>query len=282
MTETFPTGFLWGAATAAYQIEGAVNSGWPWAVDLGHLFPYAGPHAQRRQRGRRLPALRARRRGSRAGQAAGAAALTGSRSPGPGSSPTAKARPTRRASISTAASWPGLRERGHRARGHPLPLGPASGPGGRGRLDVAGHGGAFRRVRRHGGRRPGGRSRDVDHLERALVLGLARLRHRRARPGPQPTGRWRCLPPIICCWPTPGASRSCAGRPRPPVGITLNLGGSIPASDHELDVAAARRADGRLNRMYLDPLFKGEYPADMDELYPACGPGRERRPAGRP
>ncbi len=60
-----------------------------------------------------------------------------------------------------------------------------------------------------------------------------------------------------------------------PVGITLNLGGKIPASDHELDVAAARRADGHLNRVYLDPLFKGEYPADMAELYPSRGPGRE-------
>jgi len=60
-----------------------------------------------------------------------------------------------------------------------------------------------------------------------------------------------------------------------PVGITLNLGGKIAASDHELDLAAARRADGHLNRLYLDPLFKGEYPADMAELYPLRGPGRE-------
>ena len=60
-----------------------------------------------------------------------------------------------------------------------------------------------------------------------------------------------------------------------PVGITLNLGGKIPASAHELDVAAARRADGHLNRVYLDPLFKGEYPADMDELYPSSGAGRD-------
>jgi beta-glucosidase len=51
-----------------------------------------------------------------------------------------------------------------------------------------------------------------------------------------------------------------------PVGITLNLDCKIPASDDELDRRAARRADGTLNRLYLDPLFKGEYPADMVEL----------------
>jgi beta-glucosidase len=51
-----------------------------------------------------------------------------------------------------------------------------------------------------------------------------------------------------------------------PVGITLNLSPSIPASDHDLDVAAARMADGGVNRMYLEPLFKGRYPEDMVEL----------------
>jgi beta-glucosidase len=51
-----------------------------------------------------------------------------------------------------------------------------------------------------------------------------------------------------------------------PVGITLNLGGRIPASDHELDVAAARREDGLFNRLYLDPLFRGQYPEDVVEL----------------
>lgn len=51
-----------------------------------------------------------------------------------------------------------------------------------------------------------------------------------------------------------------------PVGIVLNLAPQIPASSHELDIEAARRADGGLNRMYLDPLFKGHYPDDVLEL----------------
>ncbi|WP_051761683.1 GH1 family beta-glucosidase [Microbispora rosea] len=54
------------------------------------------------------------------------------------------------------------------------------------------------------------------------------------------------------------------------VGITLNLAPKIPASDSPADVAAARWADGFDNRLYLDPLLRGEYPADiankLDEL----------------
>jgi beta-glucosidase len=56
-----------------------------------------------------------------------------------------------------------------------------------------------------------------------------------------------------------------------PVGIALNLAPQIPASAHELDVEAARRADGGLNRMYLGPLFKGAYPEDVLELASVAG-----------
>jgi beta-glucosidase len=53
----------------------------------------------------------------------------------------------------------------------------------------------------------------------------------------------------------------------------LNLGDHQPGSQHELDVAAAWRADGNLNRLFLDPLFLGEYPADMLEHYREFTPG---------
>ena len=58
-----------------------------------------------------------------------------------------------------------------------------------------------------------------------------------------------------------------------PVGITLNLAPQVPVSSHELDVEAARRADGGLNRLYLDPLLKGSYPKDLLELASAAGLG---------
>ncbi len=54
-----------------------------------------------------------------------------------------------------------------------------------------------------------------------------------------------------------------AARSDVELGITLNLGNAIPASDSAVDVAAARRADAIGARIYLDPLLRGEYPADL-------------------
>jgi len=51
------------------------------------------------------------------------------------------------------------------------------------------------------------------------------------------------------------------------VGISLNLAPVHPASDSPEDLAAARRADGYLNRWYLDALSGRGYPTDMLEWY---------------
>ncbi|WP_434577399.1 GH1 family beta-glucosidase [Thermoanaerobacterium thermosaccharolyticum] len=51
------------------------------------------------------------------------------------------------------------------------------------------------------------------------------------------------------------------------IGITLNLNEVFPATDSPEDKAAARIADGFQNRWFLDPIFKGEYPKDMLELF---------------
>jgi beta-glucosidase len=47
------------------------------------------------------------------------------------------------------------------------------------------------------------------------------------------------------------------------LGIVLNLSPIGPATPSPEDVAAARLEDGRSVRWYMDPLFKGEYPADV-------------------
>jgi beta-glucosidase len=47
------------------------------------------------------------------------------------------------------------------------------------------------------------------------------------------------------------------------VGIVLNLEHVDPASDSEADRAAAREMDGRANRWFLDPIFRAEYPDDV-------------------
>jgi beta-glucosidase len=61
------------------------------------------------------------------------------------------------------------------------------------------------------------------------------------------------------------AIRASVRRP-PSVGIALNLSPVHPASEAALDHAAARRMDGFLNRLFLDPLFLGRYPDDLRRL----------------
>ncbi len=46
-------------------------------------------------------------------------------------------------------------------------------------------------------------------------------------------------------------------------GITLNLCPVDPASDDVADRQAARRIDGITNRLFLDPVLRGHYPADV-------------------
>lgn len=55
------------------------------------------------------------------------------------------------------------------------------------------------------------------------------------------------------------------------IGITLNLMGRRPYSDSLEDGQAAAYADGYLNRWFLDPIMKGSYPEDMKELYLSRG-----------
>jgi len=54
-----------------------------------------------------------------------------------------------------------------------------------------------------------------------------------------------------------------AGAPGVPAGITLNLYPVHAASDSLADVDAARRVDGLQNRIFTDPVLRGEYPPDM-------------------
>ena len=49
------------------------------------------------------------------------------------------------------------------------------------------------------------------------------------------------------------------------VGITLNLAHAYPTSDSPEDEAAAWQVDGEGNRWFLDPLYRGSYPADLLE-----------------
>ena len=59
-------------------------------------------------------------------------------------------------------------------------------------------------------------------------------------------------------------------------GVTLNLHPARPARDRRADEDAASRVDGQANRLYLDPLFRGAYPEDIISYY------RERGVDGPP
>jgi beta-glucosidase len=47
------------------------------------------------------------------------------------------------------------------------------------------------------------------------------------------------------------------------VAVTLNLAWVRPETDSALDAEAARRVDGLQNRVFLDPILHGSYPADV-------------------
>jgi beta-glucosidase len=70
-----------------------------------------------------------------------------------------------------------------------------------------------------------------------------------------------------------GADAVRAAAPSPSVGIALNLSPAEPASARPEDAAAAQRYDAYLNRWFLDPLFGRGYPTELAERYGPLVPG---------
>ena len=56
------------------------------------------------------------------------------------------------------------------------------------------------------------------------------------------------------------------------IGLVVNLEPKDPASDAPADIAAAARADAYMNRQYLDPVFRGSYPEEMAAVFGANWP----------
>ncbi|MES2306270.1 MAG: GH1 family beta-glucosidase [Gemmatimonadota bacterium] len=50
-------------------------------------------------------------------------------------------------------------------------------------------------------------------------------------------------------------------------GLVVNLEPKYPATDRAADVAATRRADAYMNRQFLDPVFLGSYPEELAEIF---------------
>ena len=56
------------------------------------------------------------------------------------------------------------------------------------------------------------------------------------------------------------------------IGLVVNIEPKYPASDRPEDVAAMRRADAYMNRQYLDPALKGSYPDELCEIFGEAWP----------
>ena len=58
-----------------------------------------------------------------------------------------------------------------------------------------------------------------------------------------------------------------ASSARGAIGLVVDLAPKDPASDSAADRAATVRSDAYKNRQYLDPVFRGEHPPEMKEIF---------------
>jgi beta-glucosidase len=63
------------------------------------------------------------------------------------------------------------------------------------------------------------------------------------------------------------AVRASRAERRAQIGLVVNLEPKTAASDNPADQAAARRADAYMNRQYLDPVYLGRYPDELAEIF---------------
>jgi beta-glucosidase len=61
--------------------------------------------------------------------------------------------------------------------------------------------------------------------------------------------------------------RSTSAAKKGKIGLVVNLEPKYPASESPEDQDAVQRSDAYMNRQYLDPVFKGEYPAELREIF---------------
>jgi len=61
-----------------------------------------------------------------------------------------------------------------------------------------------------------------------------------------------------------------AGKHR--IGIVVNIEPKYPASDLPDDLEATRRAHAYMNRHYLDPIFRGRYPEELEDIFGEAWP----------
>jgi beta-glucosidase len=78
-----------------------------------------------------------------------------------------------------------------------------------------------------------------------------------------PFATWRALHHLLLAHGYAMQALRSVVRPDAQLGIALNLTPTYPASFSRWDASAARFGDGVINRITLDPLLKGQYPPDL-------------------
>ena len=68
------------------------------------------------------------------------------------------------------------------------------------------------------------------------------------------------------------AVRAYRAEGRHDIGLVVNLEPKYAASQDAADLAAMTRADAYMNRQYLDPVFLGSYPAELEEIFGEAWP----------
>ena len=266
---SFPGDFVWGAATAATRSRARRDEDGRGESDLGPLLPRRPGRSANGDTGddrvRLLPPLPRRRR---AACASSASTPSASRSPGRAILPDGpRPRERRRPRLLRPARRRAARAR-DRAVPDALPLGPAAGARGRGRLAGASDGRGVRRVRRGRGRRASatGSAHWTTHNE-PWCRRLARLRLGQARPRARPPGATRSRPRTTCCSPTGSRwRRSAATRPAREVGIVLNL-----------DPVRTRPSDSPADARRRSPRGRLPQPLVPRPALPRRVPGRHAR-----
>jgi beta-glucosidase len=120
--------------------------------------------------------------------------------------------------------------------------------------------------------RLGDRVRDWVTLNEPQVTAFAGYQYGVHPPGVRDVGSALAVAHNLLLAHQAGAAAIRAASPGARVGIALNLSPSHPATGSSADVEAARIADGAGNRWFLDPLFGRGYPQDVAERYGAIAP----------
>ena len=259
---------MWGAATAAFQIEGATTADGR-GESIWDRFALDARQGRERRHGRpglrALPPLAGRPRPDAVARARRLPLLDRLAAHPAG---RARTRRTGRASTSTAGSPRACSERGIRPLATLYHWDLPQALEDEGGWALARRRRAVRRVRAASSSTGSATSSTTG--SRTTSPGSRRSSATRTAskaPG-RPTGRGRSRAahhPLLSHGAAVRAFRERGGDGR--IGITLDLTIAEPASESAEDVAAAQRLDGHHNRWFLDPVFSGSYPSDMVELY---------------